>query len=205
MAVESSETQYVIVGLGNPGREYALTRHNMGYLTVQALAAMWGLSFKEEKQFQAFVAKGKVEGITVHLLLPTTYMNESGRALRLYLDFFKVGHNRLCVVCDDLHLSFGELRVRSIGSAGGHNGLKSIQSHLGTQHYVRLRIGIGREQLLQACRDYVLEAFSHEEQQELPKILEDGAKVLQRLVGEELPKVMNAVNTRISKSGEQQI
>lgn len=179
------ESHYVLVGLGNPGREYALTRHNMGYLVLMALADSLGWKFKEEKAFQAYVAKGTVDKKTVHLLLPTTYMNASGNAVRRYLDFYKIGHDRVCVVCDDVHLPFGNMRFRSLGSDGGHNGLKSIHQALQSQHYGRLRIGIGRDQRPeQTLADYVLEAFTAVEMQALPNILASGVKEIQRLIVE---------------------
>src|SRR5258708_5742010 len=137
--------QYLIVGLGNPGREYALTRHNMGYLIVQAFAKAQEWNFKEEMYFEAHVAKGTIEGIKVQLLLPTTYMNLSGRSVQRYVEFYKIPVEGLIVVVDDVALDFGQLRLRTMGSPGGHNGLKSIQYALGTHHYKRLRIGIGFE------------------------------------------------------------
>src|SRR5262245_36519769 len=124
----------VVVGLGNPGERYARTRHNMGYMVVQALAEAFGWTFKEERQLKVCVAKGKVDQMTVHLILPMTFMNESGWAVRRYLDLYKLAPRNLRVVCDDIALPFGTLRVRSKGSAGGHNGLKSLETHLATRH-----------------------------------------------------------------------
>lgn len=195
-----SENQYVIVGLGNPGREYTMTRHNMGYLVVQSIAHALGWAIKEDKHFIAYVTKGNIEGKTIHLLLPLTYMNESGQSLRRYLDFYKLAPKHVIVVTDDVDLEFGQLRVRNTGGHGGHNGLKSIQAHLQTQHYTRLRMGIGRKQQHGTLADYVLETFSSEEKESLPKIIHEGEKVLQRLISEEVTVVMNTVNRR--KDGE---
>lgn len=192
---EASEHHYVIVGLGNPGKKYALTRHNIGYLVVQALAAAKGWQFKEEPQFSAQVAKGRVDGKTVHLLLPLTYMNESGQAVRRYLDFYKLGPQQLRVVCDDIALPFGELRVRAAGSSGGHNGLKSIQAHLHTTYYVRLRMGIGCE-VQNTLADYVLDNFSADELQHIAAFIERGCHTITRLINEDVSVVMNAVNGR---------
>jgi PTH1 family peptidyl-tRNA hydrolase len=196
--MESS--QFLIVGLGNPGREYALTRHNMGYLVVQALAQVQGWSFKEESSFHAMVAKGKVDQMLLHLMLPLTYMNESGRAVRRYLDFYKLKPEQLIVVTDDTAIDYGQMRVRSTGSAGGHNGLKSIQAHLQTQDYVRVRMGIGQRTPTMTLADYVLDTFSPEERQQLPAFVERGVGIVQRLIREPISTVMNSVNLRRGNS-----
>lgn len=187
---------YVLVGLGNPGKKYALTRHNMGYLVIQTLAHEQGLVFKEESPFEAQVTKGKIGDVTVHLILPLTYMNESGRAVRRYMDFYKVPSSHVRVVSDDSALDFGEMRVRTIGSSGGHNGLKSIQAHLGTQHYVRLRMGIGRGIVERTLSEHVLDEFTPEERQQLPAVLESGKNVLKRLITDDVSLIMNAINAR---------
>lgn len=197
MEQEKEEKQLVIVGLGNPGREYLLTRHNMGYLIVAKLAEDLGLIFREEKTFKALVTKGKKNQTTVHLLLPTTYMNESGQAVKLYLDYYKIPSGSLCVVCDDVHLAFGQMRLRTIGSDGGHNGLKSIYHRLHSHHYLRLRVGIGRTlHSGQTMADYVLELFTQEECAALPNIVEKGSREIQRLISEDISSVMNTLNVR---------
>ena len=195
----SEEKQIVIVGLGNPGKEYALTRHNLGYLVVQALAYKHGWLFKDEKSFHASVAKGKIGTTSIHLLLPLTYMNESGLAVRRYLDYYKLGSRQTIIVVDDIDLPYGELRVRLTGSPGGHNGLKSIQAHLGTQEYVRVRMGIGRRQPNETLAEYVLDMFSPEERLGLAAFIERGADVAKRLVNEEVSTVMNSVNTKLER------
>lgn len=203
------DKQFVIAGLGNPGPEYALTRHNMGFLVVQGLASRLGSSFggtewqfREDKQLQASVAKGKLAEGTLHLLLPMTYMNASGQAIRRYLDFYKLTPENLIVVCDDVAIAFGQLRVRSMGGSGGHNGLKSIQAHLHTQQYTRLRMGIGM-QAQQPLAEYVLDRFTAEEMKKLPEIIDEGIKVLIRLIQEETVTVMNAVNIKQKSLGEE--
>lgn len=184
----------MIVGLGNPGVKYALNRHNIGFIVVQAVAEKEGWNFKSEKQANATVTKGKIEGRPIHLLLPLTYMNESGRALRLYLEYHQIRDPVICVVYDDADIPFGEMRLRSKGSSGGHNGLKSIEAHLQTIHYGRLRMGIGRErQFGRPLADYVLENFSEEEQRELIKFVDEGKQVLRRLFNEPLTVVMNTM------------
>lgn len=183
----------VLVGLGNPGVEYEMTRHNIGYLVIKAFARQMGWHFKEEKRFNAFAAKGVIEQQAVHLLLPTTYMNRSGLAVRSYLDFFKLNPSAVIGVVDDIALPFGRLRVKPMGSSGGHNGLKSLEACLGTSHYVRLRMGIGHpgQKIL---ADYVLEPFNQEELQHLVAFIDRAVTVLHNLVKEDVGQVMNKVN-----------
>ena len=185
---------FLFVGLGNPGPQYVLTRHNMGCLVVQEFAHRLGWSLKEDRRFNAKVAKGISENKTIHLVLPLTYMNLSGNAVRRYVDYFKIPLNGVVVVTDDIALAFGQLRLRMMGSAGGHNGLRSIEACLGTSHYKRLRMGIGHpgEKMLV---NYVLETFSSTEQQELPTFIDRGIEVLQRLLKESFSHAMKSVNT----------
>lgn len=193
--MEQAQTEsYVFIGLGNPGRQYEMTRHNMGYLVVEAFARSLGWIFKEDRRFNARVVKGASGNKTVHLVLPLTYMNLSGTAVRRYVDYYKIPLNHLVVVVDDIALSFGQLRLRAMGSAGGHNGLKSIEACLGTNHYMRLRMGIGHpgEKVL---ADYVLDPFSSADKEELPAFIDKGVGIMQRLLTESPSHVMNAVNT----------
>ena len=187
----------VIVGLGNPGKNYVLTRHNIGFLVVEELARRNGMSLKEDKEFHGKVAKGMVADHSVLLLMPTTYMNESGRAVRRYLDFYKIPLEDLIVVVDDVALTFGHMRLRKMGSAGGHNGLKSIEQHLGSQQYARLRMGVGRNLHCEDLADYVLSNFSLEEQKELSHFVLKSAKLLERLANENLTHVMNSGNINV--------
>jgi PTH1 family peptidyl-tRNA hydrolase len=147
----------VVVGLGNPGPKYAGTRHNVGFEVVDYLAAGPGCSPFREK-FEAFVAELKEAAETVLLVKPLTFMNLSGRAVRAVLDFYKLSVESLLVVCDDFNLPLGKLRVRAKGSHGGQNGLRSIQEHLGTDAYTRLRIGVGQPAPGDAV-DFVLSKF----------------------------------------------
>ncbi|MFQ5729538.1 MAG: aminoacyl-tRNA hydrolase [Waddliaceae bacterium] len=195
--VDSGEKQLVFVGLGNPGKKYEMTRHNMGYLVIRALAHLHGLQIKEEKRFLARVARGRIQNVDVHLVLPTTYMNESGQAVRRYIDYFKLTTEDIVVVSDDVAIPFGEMRLRPQGTAGGHNGLKSVERHLGTTQYVRLRMGIGREREIgKELSGYVLDRFTKSELEKLPMLLEGGAQVLVRLLTERVGTVMNVVNVR---------
>ncbi|MCB1111940.1 MAG: aminoacyl-tRNA hydrolase [Chlamydiales bacterium] len=194
-----SDKEFLIVGLGNPGKEYENTRHNLGDIVVRAFASQRGWTFKDEKRFQGLVARGQIGDVKVHLLLPTTYMNESGRSVRKYINFYRFRTGQVIVATDDVDLPYGQLRLRESGSAGGHNGLKSIQQHLGTQHYTRLRLGVGQKNEGQEMTSHVLGRFSAEEKQQLPEILQQGTEVLLRLLKEEVPRVMNDVNRKLNK------
>lgn len=185
----------VVIGLGNPGAQYANTRHNMGYLIAQALAEKLGLPFKEDSRLQARIAKGTVGDVKVHIVLPTTYMNLSGQAVRGYLDYLKLDNRSAIVVTDDVALPFGEMKLLASGGTGGHNGLKSIQSHLGSAVYKRLRVGIGSSKE-QPLEDYVLDTFSSEEKTKLPQVIDQGVQIIRQLLQEEFADVMNRVNTR---------
>jgi len=193
--MEPPGKQRLIVGLGNPGPKYEMTRHNLGYLVVKAFAHSEGLTFKEQRQFIAYTSKGCSGGVAIHLLLPVTYMNESGRAVRLYMDYYKLKPRELIVVSDDVALPYGEMRLRALGSAGGHNGLKSVQAYIGTQEYTRLRMGIGQNQQIgPTLADYVLDPFASHEMERLGDFIAKGVTVLKRLMTEDIAQVMNAVN-----------
>ena len=198
MDSSNSETkEWLFVGLGNPGKKYEMTRHNMGYLAVQAFAKLHDLAVKENRQLMALTAKGEISNIRVHLVLPTTYMNESGQAVRKYLDYYKLNITDLVVVCDDTNLPFGQLRLKEMGTAGGHNGLKSIERHLNTNRYARLRIGIERNlNPSQVLSDYVLDHFNAIELESLPSLLMKAAQALQQLLTDSFSNVMNVVNMR---------
>lgn len=174
-------THRVIMGLGNPGVKYRFTRHNLGQLVVETVAERLGWKFKEEKGLGLQSAKGKRGITTLHLIIPLTYMNESGRAARNYLEYYKLSVKDLAAIMDDTALPFGQLRIRKKGSSGGHNGLKSIEECLGTQEYMRLKIGIGRHNPDQELADYVLEKFTEEERRALPSILDAATAIVLQL------------------------
>ncbi len=154
---------FIIAGLGNPGRAYEKTRHNVGFCVVDKLAAAYGISVTEEK-YHALAGNGYIEGNRVLLLKPQTYMNESGLSVREAVDFYKADPaSDLIVIVDDIDLPLGQLRIRRQGSAGGHKGLKSIISRLGTQQFARMRIGIGAKPPLMDLADHVLSHFPDEE------------------------------------------
>jgi PTH1 family peptidyl-tRNA hydrolase len=154
--------RYLIVGLGNPGREYEHTRHNIGWRVVDAIAAAHGMTFAK-KQAKALVADGVIADQKVLLAKPQTYMNLSGEAVQGLLAFYKIPVNNLLVVSDDLDIPPGTIRIRAKGGAGGQKGLKSIMDHLGTQEFARMRLGIGRPPGRMDPAAYVLQDFDKSE------------------------------------------
>ncbi len=169
--------QVLIVGLGNPGNRYSLTRHNLGFSVVTAFGEEHNWTFTKSDQFKGRIAKGMIHDLKVYLLMPSTFMNNSGLAVRKCVDFFKISLENLLVVADDINIDFGRLRLREQGSDGGHNGLKSIEEHLHSQDYVRLRMGIGNT-YIGSLEEYVLSNFSEEELENLPHILGEAKIVL---------------------------
>jgi len=188
-------SEKILVGLGNPGKKYEMTRHNMGAIALQAFAKKHGAQFKEDSKFLAKVAKVSLFDQMYHLLLPTTYMNESGQALRRYFDYYKLKIEDLLILVDDADLPFGAYRLKEKGGTGGHNGLKSIAAHLGTSAYARFRLGIGRKEGGDLA-DFVLDSFSKEELKMLPQLLSQYVDVLDRLCQESLEQLMNEVNVK---------
>lgn len=182
--------KYLIAGLGNPGPEYAGTRHNIGFGVVDALAAAHEAPFKPGRLAQTATFRHK--GRTFILIKPQTFMNLSGKAVRYWLDQEGLGPDRLLVVVDDLALPFGKMRMRASGSDGGHNGLTSIIEHLGTETFARLRIGIGHAFPKGGQVNYVLGTWDGEEQQELAEVVDQAAKAV---IGFGLLGVERAMNT----------
>ncbi len=193
----------VFAGLGNPGRKYRKNRHNIGFMVIDRFAERQGWELKDAPRFQAKAAKGALGNKTAHLVEPETYMNLSGQSLGKYLNYFHLGPEEVVVVTDDAALPFGEMRLRLMGSSGGHNGLKSVEQHLGTRNYARLRLGIaGKHYGQQALEDYVLQDFSKQEMEELPQFIEKAASVLERLIAEDPERVMNEVNTKVKNKDD---
>ena len=178
-----------MVGLGNPGAQYADTRHNVGFMALERLAAAAGTTFRQQSKLQGLLAEVGQGTSRLRLLMPQTFMNESGRSIRAALDWFDLAPSQLLVVVDDMDLPLGKLRLRASGSAGGHNGLRSTISHLGTQDFARLRIGIGAPAEDPAERrartvGHVLGRFSAAERPLLEAVLtevEAGIDLIQRL------------------------
>lgn len=186
--------KYLIAGLGNIGSEYHYTRHNIGFRVLDALAKASNIVFTDKRYGE--VAELKVKGRTLILLKPSTYMNLSGNAIRYWLQAEKIPVENLLVILDDLALPFGSLRLKGKGSDAGHNGLRSIQSTLGTQAYTRLRFGIGSDFPKGAQVDYVLGQFSEEEENALPERFETTSEIIKSFCLAGLQNTMNQYNNK---------
>jgi PTH1 family peptidyl-tRNA hydrolase len=185
--------RWVIAGLGNPGSEYAETRHNAGAMVVHLLADRMGERFRSHKS-GCMVAEGRLAGTKVALARPMSYMNLSGRPIRLLMDFYKVPVERLLVVHDEMDIEFGEVRIKNGGGTAGHNGLKSVSSHLATKDFTRVRVGVGRPR--NDAVDHVLDRFSGSERKQLEDLLADAADAVEAVIGDGLERAMTEVNDR---------
>lgn len=185
--------KYLIAGLGNIGPEYELTRHNIGFLTLDRLADKEGLSFSTDRH--AYKAEYKFKGRNIHLIKPTTFMNLSGKAVSFWLQELKIPKENLLVIVDDLALPFGKLRMRGKGSSAGHNGLKSIEATTGGADYSRLRFGIGDNFRQGQQVDYVLSNFSREEMDQLPEHMDKAIEMIQAFSTIGLARTMSQYNS----------
>lgn len=158
----------LIVGLGNPGKEYENTRHNIGFQTIDKFAQKLGVSITKSK-YNGLYAETLIDGEKVILLKPQSYINLSGEVIRKFVDFYKISVSDILIIHDDLDLAVGTYKIKQKGSSGGHNGLKNIELHLGTQEYKRIKIGISNNKMIDT-KDYVLGRLSKEEAKELESI-----------------------------------
>lgn len=191
----------LIVGLGNPGNQYARTRHNVGFDVVDLLARRWSISLSENRKFKGIYGDGVARaGTKVALLKPQTFMNRSGQSVRAVLDWYKFEPASVLVVYDDMDLPLGRLRLRPAGSAGGHNGMKSIISHLGTQEFPRLRIGIGSTNQdgdrSQAVVSHVLGKFAPDEKSLITTALDWSTEAVEIALIDGTEKAMSVFNGR---------
>lgn len=184
----------LIVGLGNPEPKYDSTRHNIGFAAIDELARVWQMPLKENKRFQGLFAEGTVGGQKVRLLKPLTYMNRSGQSVRAVADWYKLEPSSVLVIYDDMDLPVGRLRLRLSGSAGGHNGMKSIISHLGVKEFPRLRIGIGKSGNQQGTISHVLGKFAPQEFKTIEEILSISVKAVELSLKEGMEQSMNRYN-----------
>jgi len=186
----------LVIGIGNPGREYAQTRHNLGFRVVDAFGSRCG-AMGARNRFHAEVSEARVGAESVLLLKPQTFVNNSGIAVREALDWYRCPLEDMLVVCDDFALPLGQLRVRRRGSSGGHKGLQSIADALGTTEYPRLRLGIGHPPPPARCdRDYVLSPFCPDELPVVEKMIATAVEAVLIWVEKGLPACMEAVNRR---------
>jgi len=184
----------LIVGLGNPGSQYTWTRHNLGFLVLEALGAQQKVSLRNSASNQGTVAKVSIKGIECSLLMPMTFMNNSGVAVKKLADRQGIMPEDILVVCDDLSISFGKMRLRPSGSAGGHNGLKSIIKDLGSNQFARLRMGIDEPQSKAETIDYVLSNFTPVEKKALPDFINHALDCVTCWVTEGAAVAMNRFN-----------
>lgn len=189
----TKESPWLVVGLGNPGRSYIHTRHNLGFMVADRLADDFGMQWHKGRG-EYRVASGKWDGVPVILAKPQTFMNLSGSAVVQLKNYYKIETSALLIICDDINLPFGCIRLRSRGSNGGHNGLASIITHLGTQNFARLRIGVGSDYHYGKMKDHVLRKFKKAEMEELDSVITNAAKATISFVIEGLEKTMNIFN-----------
>lgn len=198
------ENLHLIVGLGNPGAKYARTRHNVGFQLVEQLAERWRGTWAMEKKFQARCARVERAGQVVILAEPQTFMNASGEAVGALATFYQVPVKRLVVAMDDADLPLGEIRLRARGSSGGHHGLESVESHLGTREFARLKLGIGRTvDGRRDIADYVLAPFEGEEREVAGRVLTAAGNQIECWLDAGIEKAMNEFNGLAKGPGQQ--
>ena len=186
----SGPVEFIIAGLGNPGKEYEMTRHNAGFLTLDILANRLGFTTDRIK-YKSVCADVMIKGHRCLVMRPQTYMNNSGEAIREAASFYKIPPERCIVIFDDIDISLGALRVKRKGSAGTHNGIKSIIYHLNSDNFPRIKIGVGSKPHPDYdLKDYVLSSFSKQEQETLKKTMEKACDAVELIVGGDVDKAM---------------
>ncbi len=195
----------LIVGLGNPGGDYARTRHNAGFMVVGTLAERWRVNWSFEKKFNAQIARCQRDSGQVLLCQPQTYMNSSGQAVAAVMGFYRVAPAGLLVVLDDADLPLGEIRMRPGGGSGGHHGLESIEAHLGGQDYARLRVGIGRQAGERQITGFVLGRFSSTESALVDKVVVRAVEQTECWLDSGIQKAMSRFNGAVDLSANEGI
>ena len=189
---------YIIVGLGNPTKEYKNTRHNVGFDVIDAIAEKYDISVLEIKH-KALIGKGYIDGQKVILAKPLTYMNLSGESVRELVDYYKIDEKEeLIVIYDDISLDVGQLRIRKKGSAGGHNGIKNIIAHLGHDTFMRIKMGVGEKPKGYDLADYVLGHFSGAERKIMDESAEKATDAVKMMMFESADAAMNIYNKKVS-------
>ena len=189
---------YIIAGLGNPGSAYEKTKHNMGFLAIDNLADKLNINVNRIK-FKGLVGEGRIGSERVILVKPQTYMNNSGESIREICNFYKVPAENLIVLIDDIDIGFANLRIKQKGSAGTHNGLKSIISHLQSDKFARIKIGVGKQKTGQDLADFVLSGFSKNELKEIEETIDNAALAAMEIVENGIESSMNKYNKKVSK------
>ena len=187
---------YIIVGLGNPDKQYEGTRHNVGFDVIDTIAGKYNIAV-DTKKHRAYIGKGVIEGQKVILAKPQTYMNLSGESVRSIVDFYKVDpETEVLIIYDDVSLDVGQLRIRKKGSAGGHNGIQSIIAHLATSTFPRIKLGVGEKPKGYDLADYVLGKFSKAEQELMRDGYQNAAEAVALIVQDDIEKAMNEYNKK---------
>lgn len=187
---------FIIAGLGNPDRQYEGTRHNVGFDVIDRLADKYNIAV-DVKKHRAMLGKGVIEGQKVILAKPQTYMNLSGESIRSLVDYYKIdGEHELLVIYDDINLGVGQLRIREKGSAGGHNGIKNIIAHLGTQVFPRIRVGVGEKPSRYDLADYVLGHFSKAEKELMDEGYDHAVKAVGMILSGRIGDAMSEYNRK---------
>lgn len=193
---------YIIAGLGNPGKKYENTRHNMGFLTIDVIAEKLGIKVDRIK-FKSLIGETSFAGEKVILVKPQTYMNLSGQAVREIVNFYKIPIENLIVIYDDIDIAVGTLRVRKKGSAGTHNGMRDIVYQLQDDNFPRIRVGIGAERKMELC-DFVTGGFTKEEKPLLEEAVTKAADAALAVIADGIDRTMNAYNVREKKTKKKQ-
>lgn len=186
---------YLIAGLGNPSRTYEGTRHNIGFTMIDAIGNKFGIDGTTKKH-KALVGRGMIDGMRVILAKPQTYMNLSGESIREITDFYKIEPENIIIIYDDISLDVGQLRIRKKGSAGGHNGVKNIIAHLGTQEFPRIKVGIGNKPEGWDLADYVLSKYTKAEQEALEEASEGVIGAVKLMLMDDIEAAMNKYNAK---------
>jgi len=190
---------FAIIGLGNPGKEYENTRHNAGFNSVDAIAKKYGIDISKN-EFKSKVGQGFIDNQKVILVKPQTYMNNSGEAVREVVDFYKLDSSSdIIIIYDDISLDVGMIRVRDKGSAGGHNGIKSIIAHLGSEAFLRIRVGVGDKGENGDLVKHVLGTFKGEDENTIKESYEKAADAAALILNDNLEKAMNIYNKKVPK------
>lgn len=185
---------YLIVGLGNPGHEYKNTRHNMGFMCIDSIAEKYQVSFSKEK-FGGIYGEFQYHSEKVILLKPQRYINLSGEVVKKYVDYFKIPLQNILIIHDDLDIEFGNIKIKYKGSSGGHNGLKNIEYHLGTQNYKRIKLGISNNKKIDT-KDYVLSKFDENSKETLNSIINTVCKIVDDYFILSFENLMNKYNKK---------
>jgi PTH1 family peptidyl-tRNA hydrolase len=192
---EREQIMYLMIGLGNPGSRYARTRHNIGFMVLEKIAAQWKISLTQ-KSFDALWNRGKINNVSVLLAMPQTYMNLSGKSVGRLMAYYKVDIDHVIVIHDDLDLPFGTIRLKKGGGDAGHKGLKSVITALGSADFLRIRMGIGKPADKAGVENYVLQKFNQEEQGVLPESIQLAAEAAADIVISGMQQAMAKYHTK---------